>query len=220
MFPSNDSLGRHQRTGPRWIRRLVILAVIAALAWLGGLIWYAGRIPLPGPAPAGDTEAIVVLTGGSSRLGEGLRLLAEDRALKLFVSGVYRGVDVRMLLQMAARKPDNVECCITLGYAADNTAGNAQETAAWMAQQGYRSLRLVTASYHMPRSLLEFRRAMPDFDIVAHPVYPERFRHADWWRWPGSTGLVISEFNKYLAASVSIGPGRATPTGAETETAK
>lgn len=216
MFSRNEPMGGHRRPGRRWLRRLVILAVIAALVWLGGLIWYAGRIPLPGPPPAGDTEAIVVLTGGSSRLGEGLRLLGEGRALKLFVSGVYRGVDVRMLLQMAARKPDNVECCITLGYAAADTAGNARETAAWMAEQGYRSLRLVTASYHMPRSLLEFHRAMPEFDIVAHAVYPERFRHADWWRWPGSTALVISEFNKYLAALVSIGPGRAAQPGPET----
>ncbi len=184
---------------------------MVGLPWLGGLIWYAHRIPPPGPSYAGETEAIVVLTGGSGRLGEGLRLLAEGRAMKLFVSGVYRGVDVRILLQMAARKPDNVECCIALGYAAEDTAGNARETAVWMAGQGYRSLRLVTASYHMPRSLLEFRRAMPEFEIFAHAVFPTGFHHAGWWRWSGSTALVISEYNKYLAALADFGPGRRPP---------
>ena len=213
MISRNARPGSRRRSGPRWLRRLVVAAVIAALSWLGGLIWYAGQIPIPGPPRSGNTEAIVVLTGGSGRLGEGLRLLAEGRAQKLFISGVYRGVDVRVLLQMAARKPDNVECCITLGYAADNTAGNAWETAAWMVGQGYRSLRLVTASYHMPRSLLEFRRTMPDFEILAHAVFPERFRHADWWHWPGSTALVISEYNKYLAALARLGPGRSRSPG-------
>jgi len=211
MFARNAPISGQRRIRPRWFRQLVQFAVVVVLLWIAGLVWYARQIPLPGPAAFGQTQAIVVLTGGSSRLGEGLRLLAEGKAVKLFVSGVYRGVDVRMLLQIAARKPDNVECCITLGYAADNTAGNARETALWMRAQGFRSLRLVTASYHMPRSLLEFRRAMPEFTILAHAVFPERFRHADWWRWPGSAALVVSEFNKYLAALVSIGPGRDPP---------
>ena len=42
-----------------------------------------------------------------------------------------------------------------LGREADNTHGNARETAGWMRGEGYRSLRLVTSWYHMRRSLLE-----------------------------------------------------------------
>ena len=99
------------------------------------------------------TDAFVVLTGGSSRLEEGLNLLAQRKAKKLFVSGVYRGVDVKRLLSLSRRAPDDLVCCIEIGHTATSTEGNAAETKLWMDQEGYRSLRLVTASYHMPRSM-------------------------------------------------------------------
>jgi uncharacterized SAM-binding protein YcdF (DUF218 family) len=69
-----------------------------------------------------------------------------------------------------------------------------------MREQGLGSLRLVTAAYHMPRSLLEFRRAMPEIEIVPHPVFPKHVKQRNWWRWPGSASLIISEYNKYLVA--------------------
>ncbi|MGE0748079.1 MAG: YdcF family protein [Rhodospirillales bacterium] len=188
-------------------RRLRIATGTAAAAgallaaWMAGLIAFVAAIPAPdAPVPADRTDAIVVLTGGADRVDTGLRLLAERRASKLFVSGVYRSVDVAALLSVARGAPADLECCIALGYAADNTAGNARETAGWMRTEGYRSLRLVTASYHMPRSLLEFRRAMPEMAIVPHPVFPERFMQGEWWRWPGTASLVVAEYHKYLLA--------------------
>ena len=73
-------------------------------------------------------------------------------------------------------------------------------------------MRLVTSAYHMPRSLLEFRRIMPEMIIVPHPVFPEDYNPRHWWRWPGSPGLVISEYSKYLVAvvwdSISGAPGK------------
>src|SRR3546814_12475 len=98
--------------------------------------------------------------------------------------------------------PDDLSCCVVLGYEADNTRGNAVETAAWMKEQGFDSLRLVTATYHMPRSLLEFHRTMPNIEIVPHPVFTEHFKRDDWWRWPGSTALLLTEYTKYLVAQV------------------
>ena len=153
------------------------------------------------PPPDTVTDAIVVLTGGVGRIGAGLSLLERGAGRKLFVSGVYRGVDVQALLRAARRSPADVECCITLGYAADSTRGNAEETAAWIRREGYTSLRLVTASYHMPRSLYEFRRLLPpEVAIVPHPVFPASFFLNDWWRWHGSARLAVSEYHKYLFA--------------------
>jgi uncharacterized SAM-binding protein YcdF (DUF218 family) len=169
------------------------------LLWLGGLAWFASQIPRAVEDVATPTDAIVVLTGGSERINEGLALLAASKGKKLFVSGVYHGVEVNELLRAAHGAPANLECCIALGHAADSTLGNAVETAAWMAAQGYRSLRLVTAAYHMPRSLLEFHRAMPDVEIIPHPVFPERVKQ-DWWAWPGTAGLIVGEYDKYLFA--------------------
>lgn len=143
-------------------------------------------------------DAIVVLTGGSGRLSTGLDLLSRDRAKKLFVSGVYRGVDVLQLLRTVEHGAGDLERRIGIGNATD-TKGNARETADWMNGNGFTSLRLVTAAYHMPRSLLEFRYAMPEATLFPHPVFPEHVKR-DWWAWPGTAGLVISEYNKYLVA--------------------
>jgi hypothetical protein len=43
---------------------------------------------------------------------------------------------------------------------------------------------------------------MPDLEIVPHPVFSENFRQEDWWLWPGSASLIVSEYNKYLVALV------------------
>lgn len=175
------------------------MAGILAVLWAGGLFKFAALVPDRVADTTTRTDGIVVLTGGSRRLGEGLEMLSQGLAKKLFVSGVYRGVDVRKLLQIAKRNPRELETRISIGNAT-NTAGNALETTAWMAALNYKSLRLVTAAYHMPRSLLEFRHAMSGMTLVPHPVFPEYVKHARWWAWPGTTNLMISEYNKYLLA--------------------
>ncbi|WP_247886817.1 YdcF family protein [Azospirillum sp. SYSU D00513] len=191
----------------RALSRLLATALALALLWAGGFVWFAETIPQDEPAPAGEaagaqrrTDAIVVLTGGSGRLRTGLRLLAEGQGRKLFVSGVYDGVEVQELLRLSRQSPDEVECCITLGYSADNTIGNAHETAGWMKEQGFTSMRLVTANYHMRRSLLEFRMAAPEIEVVPHPVASPNVHLADWWRWPGTANLLMNEYNKYIVA--------------------
>jgi uncharacterized SAM-binding protein YcdF (DUF218 family) len=193
--------GRRQRLKQRAIGLGVIVAVLLA-AWVGGLAWFADQVPRRVANATSATDAIVVLTGGSARIDTGFRLLSSGLARKLFVSGVYRGVEVTELLRLARQEPREVECCVVLGYSADDTAGNARETAAWVRAEGFRSLRLVTANYHMRRSLYEFRRAMPDIDIVPHPVFPKNVKREQWWLWPGTTKLITSEYNKFLLAVV------------------
>lgn len=190
---------RQSRFGLRYLVPPVALLVVL---WSIGLIWFAAMLPRQVADTKRKTDAIVVLTGGSDRLGVALDLLSAEKASKLFVSGVYRGVDVRQLLDLSQHSPEDLSCCVVLGYEADNTRGNAIETAAWMKEQGFTSLRLVTATYHMPRSLLEFRRLMPAIEIIPHPVFPEHFKSDEWWMWPGSSSLLITEYSKYLVALV------------------
>ncbi len=183
------------------VRLLSILALAVAL-WVAGLLWFAANLPTAVADPSRRTDAIVVLTGGTGRLRQGFELLAQDRAQELFVSGVGRGVKVSELLDIDQIAPPELACCVVLGYKAGDTHGNALETAAWMKKQGFTSLRLVTATYHMPRSLLEFRAAMPQIEILPHPVFSRNFRQENWWQWPGSTILLAKEYNKYLLAWV------------------
>lgn len=174
----------------------------AALFALGvaGFIWFAAP-----PSPENEavpTDAIVVLTGGPLRLQSGMALLRDGKGRKLFVSGVNQQVDLDELLRVSGNAPDWASCCTVLGHDADNTLGNARETAQWMRQQGFSSLRLVTAWYHMPRSLLELDRAMPEVEIIAHPVFPDDVPQEHWWAARGTVLLVASEYGKYLGALV------------------
>jgi len=180
----------------RYLLRAILLLLIL---WFSGLIWFGQEIPNEIGDRESETDAIVVLTGGTLRVERGLALLAEGKAKKLFISGVYHSTDVAALLHLSRHSPENVDR-IALGREADNTEGNAAETARWMRQEGFHSLRLVTGSYHMPRSLLEFSRAMPEMRIVANPVFPENVKQERWWAWPGTAMLIVAEYNKYLLA--------------------
>ncbi len=189
-----------RRSPPRRrLPRLLAPPLLALAAWLGGLAWFSAHIPHAVADATTPTDAIVVLTGGTERLDTGLGLLRRKMGRKLFVSGVYHSVDVAALLRLARQKPDELACCLMLGHAADNTVGNAVETAAWMRAEGFHSLRLVTSNYHMQRSLLEFRYAMPDIAIIPNPVFPQSVK-GEWWLWPGSAHLITAEYSKFLAA--------------------
>jgi uncharacterized SAM-binding protein YcdF (DUF218 family) len=202
--PQTIESARHRRL----LTLLFALLGLLLIAWLVGLLWFASSLPRRPSDPDRRTDAIVVLTGGAGRLHQGLELLAQHKAQKLFVSGVYRGVEVEELLIISQQSPEELQCCVVLGYDADNTRGNAIETANWMREQGFTSLRLVTATYHMPRSLLEFHRAMPEIEIVSHPILSKNFRQDDWWQWPGSTLLLATEYSKYLLARLRALPAR------------
>lgn len=192
---------RPTRRRHRWLIRFAFgFGLALVLLWCGGLVWFSQQIPRRVDEPAIVTDAIVVLTGSAGRLTTGLELLARGQAEKLFISGVYQGVDVAEILRLSRQAPDEVECCIELGHSATDTVGNARETARWMTIEGFTSLRLVTASYHMPRSLVEFRRAMPNVALTAHPVFADNVHIDAWWRWPGTANLIAVEFNKYLVS--------------------
>ncbi|MEQ8370306.1 MAG: YdcF family protein [Alphaproteobacteria bacterium] len=192
-----------RRRRARHARRLALAALAAALVWLAGFFWFAQSLPTADADSDIHTQAIVVLTGGGGRLEAGLDLLAAGAAERLFVSGVYRGVDVVELLQSQRHSPEQVACCITLGYTATDTRGNAVETARWIAAQDLNSLRLVTAHYHMRRSLLEFRRALGDVTVIANPIVPPEMSGRPWWRTWRATRLLAIEYSKFLIASAT-----------------
>jgi uncharacterized SAM-binding protein YcdF (DUF218 family) len=191
---------RRPRLSARWLVPPAAGVLVAALLWAAGFLWFTHALPSTVDDPDARTDAIVVLTGGRLRIDEGLALLAQGKGKRLLVSGVHAGVTLSEILHLSPETPDWAQCCVDLGYAADNTLGNAQETARWMRKHDFHSLRLVTAGYHMPRALLELRHVFPEATIVPHPVFPQQVRQADWWAWPGSAWLIAGEYNKFLGA--------------------
>jgi uncharacterized SAM-binding protein YcdF (DUF218 family) len=186
----------------RWRRALKIAAAslaVLGLLWLGGLAWFVHSSLTIAIDRTTPTDAIVVLTGGRLRVETALDLLGAGRAQKLFISGVNPHVDRVALLRGAGRTDESATDRIEIGHEAENTLGNARETAEWMRHEGYRSLRLVTSWYHMRRSLLEFKRAMPDMLVVAEPVFAT---HGDPQSWFDVAMLTVGEYDKFLATLV------------------
>lgn len=162
------------------------------------------RAPLSGSHKA---EALVVLTGGSARVERGLAALAAGEAPLLLISGVGEQATVTEILNAHATPAihDAIDARggeIILDHFARSTISNAQESAKFIHQRGIRSIRLVTANYHMKRSLHEFRAACPDIEIIADPVFPEGFNQQRWWQDHNTRRLLFSEFYKYGAALI------------------
>lgn len=193
-------------TKERWTKAtsMALLATLLIACWLAGLAAFVRDASFPPVAePLQPLDAVVALTGGSNRLDTAFDLLERDAGKKLFVSGVYRGTDIAELLNNWKDEPQKkLDCCVVLGFEADDTAGNAVETVAWLRKEGFRSFYLVTSNYHMARALLEFKAIAPDLEIVTHPVMPKNVDMRNWWRTPGVRNLILREYTKYIAAYI------------------
>jgi uncharacterized SAM-binding protein YcdF (DUF218 family) len=168
------------RRGRLWIGLVLGLAV----ALTGGFLWFLEATRAGVEAPRRRTDAIVVLTGGLDRVETALDLLEAGAAPRLLVSGAATGLTPAALARVHGRDPAALAGRLTIGHAAATTAGNAAETAAWIAAEAasgrpVRTLRVVTAGYHMPRAMLELRRALPGVELVAHPVVPAILREGE-----------------------------------------
>jgi uncharacterized SAM-binding protein YcdF (DUF218 family) len=198
--------------------RTLAAIFVVLLVWSTGLLAFAARVdrltPADDPPPA---DGIVALTGGSGeRISAGVRLLDEARGKRLLISGVGQHVTRSQLqIVVGAAKP-LFDCCVDLGFKAANTLGNARETAAWARANGFRTLILVTADYHMPRARLELRAAMPEATIEPYPVATSELKTGDWWKTQFGAQRMTIEYCKYLAVLaretlLGLGPRPAPP---------
>lgn len=172
-----------------------VLCFLGAL-WVFGFLYFFYFIMPPVSQDKTPTDAIVVLTGDNHRLEEAYKLLSDGLSDQLLISGVEPFFTVKSLLFSSPFLPLQEKrqllqqsSKITLGHVAKNTIGNAEETSQWVRYNNIQSIRLVTHAYHMPRTLLEFRRAMPSTSLVVHGIASQR----DW-------KMVPREYTKYVFA--------------------
>jgi hypothetical protein len=187
-------------TAFRILRYIIVGCGLMATLWFAGLWLFVDTIKtMHEPDPQSDnqsTDAVVVLTGGSERLATGLAILKDARASKLLISGVHPGLTLDRLPVSKLL----YDCCITIGHEAESTFGNAEETRNWMMAENFHSLRVVTANYHMPRSLMIFHALMPETILIPHPVQPDSVKLDQWWAHSGTASLLVTEYNKFLFA--------------------
>jgi len=182
------------------MRILVWALILGVVLFVAGFWQFAERVRTPEEQPEPpQSQAIVALTGGSvDRLSTGVRLLEEQRAERLLISGVNDIVTDEELFALLDIDPAVARCCVDLGRDADDTLGNAAETASWARDHNYRRIILVTDDYHMPRSFAELSVALPEAEI--HP-YPVRTRFTDpkvWRSDLSAAGRLAGEYIKYL----------------------
>ncbi|MEI9927854.1 MAG: YdcF family protein [Sphingomonas sp.] len=173
----------------------MIWRVVALIAIVWALGFAVFMMSLGQPVdPSRKTDAIVVLTGAPGRIDRGLALMRQGAAPRMLVSGVDPGVRPG---ELVARYPDAARlfaCCIDLGREAIDTRSNAEETAAWVRRHGYRTVRLVTSDWHMPRARLELAHLLGGrVTLTGDPV-----------RSSPPFGTLMREYHKYLVRSLAL----------------
>lgn len=190
-------LGKRLR---RWIRRLGLLCGLVVVATFGfGFLRFAASLQGTEAHPPRHADALVVLTGGTDRVSDAIDLLANGQADRLLITGVNPSTSPESLARRLPRIRNLVDCCVTLGYQALDTTGNAAETAAWVRAYRIRSLIVVTSNYHMPRALAEISARLSDVDLLPYPVVSESAKVRPWWLSPHRTRLMLTEYVKYVA---------------------
>lgn len=163
-----------------------ILAII--LLWGLGFIWFAAFLPQPADDLA--TDAVVVPTGGEGRIAQGLAVLDAGLAPKMLVSGVDREVKPAEFAEQFEVDERLLECCITLGFAAVDTRGNASEIAQWVEDNEVTSIRLVTTDWHMRRAAGEVSRTLPGNVEIVRDAVPSNLKFS----------AVFLEYHKLIAS--------------------
>jgi uncharacterized SAM-binding protein YcdF (DUF218 family) len=167
-----------------------------ALVWCIGFAWFLQRISVGGDLPA-HADGILVVTGGAERVETALRLLSEGRANRLLISGTGPATELRTLGHLAGIDTSSLADRVTLGRAAASTRGNAAETAEWVRETGTSSLIVVTAYYHMPRTLHELQPALHGVALFPYPVGGNPAHRA-------APRVLVEEFTKYVCALIGV----------------
>lgn len=167
-------------------------ALFVLLVWALGFVLF--MFSLGKPLDARKTDAIVVLTGGPGRIDRGLAALRRGDAQRMLVSGV--DPDVRPIEFAVEYKIDRklFGCCIDLGWQAVDTRSNAEETAKWVEQHKFHTIRLITTDWHMPRARMELAYALgSDVELIGDAV-----RSRTGYR------VLLREYHKYLVRRVAL----------------
>lgn len=216
--PNGPAQRHHRSLARRLLRWAGMASVITAGLFFGGFLYFADMVTSLSAPPDIKADAIVVLTGGSQRLNQALDLLTRGAGERLLISGVHRATTAGQIRAVTQSPNSLFRCCVDIGYEAKDTVGNAAEAVGWIRDHGYRRVLVVTNNYHMPRSLIELRRADPETEFIPYPVVNSDLKSRNWFADPQTLRVMLSEYGKILATGVrgylGLGLGHPSPLGA------
>lgn len=192
-------------------RLLAVAAGLVLAAFSAGFVVFAVTVARFKPSVGAQADGIVVLTGGERRLSVAASLLSDKRGKRLLISGanpIATRHDLFQLFKQSGLSAALFKCCVDVGYDANDTSGNASETMAWARANHFSRLIIVTSSYHMPRSLAEFGRAMPDTTLIPYPVLPRKPKY--WWADPVKARVILFEYMKFIPSAARLAVARLT----------
>ncbi|MEM1052833.1 MAG: YdcF family protein [Pseudomonadota bacterium] len=167
------------------------IASTILLVWALGFLWFT--VTLPQPAGQERTDAVIVATGGAGRIAQGLVVLDSGLARRMLVTGVDPEVTPEEFAAEFEVPKAQMDCCVTLGFMAVDTRGNAAEAAKWIEQKRISSIRLVTTDWHMRRAASEVSRTLPKSVKVVRDAVPSA---------PSLTSLFL-EYHKLIASHIA-----------------
>jgi len=172
--------------------------MLSLILFWGGFVVFAEKVRnLRPPANLDKADGIVVWTGkGGGRLETGADLLRRGKGERLLISGVNEKTSLEAIKSLVILPDTKAECCIDLDYAAQDTIGNARETASWAQALSYEHIILVTSAYHMPRAEIEIGQTAGRIKITPYPVVNND--GTKWWSDDDRFKRILQEYAKLL----------------------
>jgi uncharacterized SAM-binding protein YcdF (DUF218 family) len=192
-------------------KRLRLLKLISALAIAAlalGFVAFAFAVSRAEVDDVPAADGMVVLTGIEQRIRQAGELMKRAKAKRLLISGANPITSRDELRRQSGLDKTEFDCCVDVGYEAQDTIGNAEETRAWAEAHKFHSLIVVTSSYHMPRSLAELGRALPEATLIPFPVAPKPWHPASVAALARRSRTLLAEYVKFLPSAARFGIAR------------
>jgi len=179
--------------------------VILPVIYLCGFIWFINNLPKSKMVHKTENkiDAIVVLTGGSARIPEGLYMLQNNKAKLLFISGLFTELSIKNYKSILSKFEKIDYHKIHYDTVAKTTIENAEQVKYWTNKNNIRSIYLVTSHYHVPRAKYLIKKYNPELKITIHPVFPINFDTESIYN-IRIFSLIFFEYNKYILSHLFI----------------
>ncbi|MEW7007949.1 YdcF family protein [Lentilitoribacter sp. EG35] len=176
---------------------LALIGILFIAITISAFVRFAEDVSSLRPAEDLDqADAIVVLTGGTKRITQAVKLLEQGVGKMLFISGVNPDISDQTLQRVSGASQETFDCCIMLGRNAKNTIGNGKEITKWANKNDYKKLVVVTSNYHMIRSLYELKAVDKNTTFLPYPVATTDLKDTSWISDSDVIRALINEFAK------------------------